>query len=327
MAKGKSGHRDLLDAIREATGNDAIAWAHEPEHLDGGFWAEVLRIRLSHAPGLEGDLVARILPEPRTWEREMTAQTFAADHGFSTPRVRLGSPPTKKFGCAWIVMDFARGKKLMATAPTVAFAKSIPRMLKELPPMLVGRMVALHAIDASPIASKMGPPRTVGPSLEWLYSRAAEAGDQTLMKRAERLIGTRPPYRRSVLCHGDLHSRNVIRGPEGDMVVDWKYAQCDDPLYDVAWTRLMFETFPARLLGKWRPGVFSIGKVFSRRLVTQYELATGQRIDPHRLQWFTDLSVLRILVEVEDWKRSGRLDRGFEHPYIPMAEFLRRTPY
>ena len=61
----------LLAMLRTATGNPQLDFAAPPEPLTGGFWAELLAFRLTGAPdGLDGDLVARVMPDPALARKE-----------------------------------------------------------------------------------------------------------------------------------------------------------------------------------------------------------------------------------------------------------------
>ena len=42
-----------------------------------------------------------------------------------------------------------------------------------------------------------------------------------------------------VLCHMDLHDANVLRGPDGPVIIDWMNASAAPPEADVARTRLV----------------------------------------------------------------------------------------
>ena len=316
----------LLEAIRRVSGHQGARWATPPKQLRGGYFATIFRVRLADAPGLEGDLVARVLPTPETWQREITAQSLASSQGFPTPTVRLGSLPTPEFDRAWILMDFAEGSPPLAAATAGAFLRALPRRLWRTPRMLADALVRLHAVDVRGEEIKFGRPGVAGTSLEWLYSDASRLGSPALMVRAERLMATRPPYTGAVLCHGDMHPINILRGPESEAVIDWTYATYDDPLYDVAVTRMILWDLPVKSSWILRPAIRAAGHLMARRFVARYESRSGVAIDPKRLAWFSRLAALRILAGVEDWRNGRAFGRPADHPFYLLASRLEEHP-
>lgn len=71
--------------------------------------------------------------------------------------------------------------------------------------------------------------------------------------------GTLPPDHPGVLLHGDLLGQNILLAP-GDppTVIDWEYARCGDPAYDLAivtrggWRPFRIADGLARLLDAYR---------------------------------------------------------------------------
>jgi aminoglycoside phosphotransferase (APT) family kinase protein len=142
------------------------------------------------------------------------------------------------------------------------------------------------------------------------------------MVRAERLMATRPPYTGAVLCHGDMHPINILRGPGGEAVIDWTYATYDDPLYDVAVTRMILWHFPVKSPWVLRLPIRRAGRSMARRFVARYESGSNATIDPQRLAWFSRLAALRILTGVEDWRSGRDFGRPADHPFYLLATRL-----
>ena len=279
MIKGDRLEDRLLDAIREASGSPAAAWAVRPQRIEGGSWADTFKIRLKGAPGLGGDLVARVLPEPDSFEREMLVQQYVAKTGFPAPQVHLGAPPTATLDRAWFLMDFDPGRRPIESFGRIRLLWAVVRTTRESPRMIARAMVAIHAIDAEPIARALAFPKVVGPVLDWLYSRASALADADLVDRAQRLLATRPRFESSVLCHGDLHPLNILRSPGRDTIIDWTHAQYDDPLYDLAFTWMAFTVIPVRCPGV-RSGRSSRQSVRARRTAcsTPTNVSRGPRL-------------------------------------------------
>jgi aminoglycoside phosphotransferase (APT) family kinase protein len=293
----------LLDAIRVASGNPGASWARRPRRIEGGSWADTFRVRLKGAPGLGGDLVARVLPEPDSYEREMLVQQHVAKHGFPAPLVHLGSPPSKELDRAWFLMDFDSGRRVVESIGGARLLWAVAKSNHESPRTLARVTVAIHQIDTDPIATTLAFPKVVGPVLDWLFSRASALADRDLVDRAQRLLATRPRYEGSVLCHGDLHPLNILRSPGRDTIIDWTHAQYDDPLYDVAFTSTAMTLIPIPAPAFLRPLIAAVGAHQARRFIRQYERASKTQVDRARLEWFVRVIALRIRVEAAEWRR------------------------
>ncbi|HEX7589792.1 MAG TPA: aminoglycoside phosphotransferase family protein, partial [Demequinaceae bacterium] len=178
----------------------------------------------------------------------------------------------------------------------------------ESPRMLARAMVAIHQIDADPIATTLAFPKVVGPVLDWLFSRASAHSDRDLVDRAQRLLATRPAYRGAVLCHGDLHPLNILRSPGRDTIVDWTHAQYDDPLYDVAFASTAMTLIPVPAPAFLRPLIAAVGARQARRFTREYERASKTQVDRERLDWFVRVIALRIRVEAAEWRRLHPFD-------------------
>ena len=295
----------LLAAIRAESGCADATWARAPRRIEGGTWADIFEFRLLTAPSLEGHLVARILPDPASFEREMLIQSYVAKAGSLAPVIHLGAPPTSVFDRAWILMDFAEGETPLAKVTPAAVMRALIFGLRDSGAHVARTMVAIHRLDASPIAAALSYPRVVGPLLDWLYSRASALGDRALVEGVQRLLSTRPAFTGAVLCHGDLHPLNIIRNPDGDVVVDWTHAQYDDPLYDVAFSHFAMTIIPAPAPAFARPLIAAKGRRLAHRFLAEYERLTSTTVDRERLAWFTRLTALRIRIEAAEWAAAN----------------------
>jgi len=322
MVKDVEALDNLLSAIRVVSGDSDAEWDREPRRLQGGTWADTYWVRLRHAPGLEGELVARVMPEPDSWKREMLVQGHVARQGFPAPAVHLGALPSDQFDRAWMLMDYVPGERLLGKPSARMLLRSLVDRRQRVPRLLANVTVAIHAIDATPIARDLAEPRTVGPGLNWFYSRASTLGDPNLIERAQRLLATRPKFDRAVLCHGDIHPLNILRHGSTDTIIDWTHAQYDDPLYDVAFTHLALSLMPLRVPNWLRPSVAAYGHRLGRRFLDLYEKASGMPIDQARLDWFTRVVALRIYVEAAEARRMGLSAENYESAGLAYEPFL-----
>jgi aminoglycoside phosphotransferase (APT) family kinase protein len=327
MARKEAVSDQLLAAIREVADDLSLEWDFSPRPSGRGYWADVYRIQFKDgeslaSDGLDGELIVKVMPDVDMAKREIVTHEYVASQGFPTPLVRLSSLPRRSFDRAWVLMDFVRGTQLLSDVDMGSLVFALPYRAWITPNVLASLMAALHRIDPTPIAKELGPAGVVGSGLEWLYSDSSRLGSTWLMQRGAQLVATRPPFRRSVICHGDLHPLNVIRTSHGDVLLDWADAQYDDPLYDVAMTHLLLKYFPADAGRLVQPATRALGRRCARKFLARYERESGEPIDPERLAWFTRLAALRIFVSIEARVRIGRFTSETNHPYLRFAPVL-----
>ena len=112
---------------------------------------------------------------------------------------------------------------------------------------------------------------------------------------AERWLRENAPVcDRPMLVHGDLRMGNfMFEEPGGQFtaVLDWELAHIGDLHEDIAWTM-------QKLFGAWGDdGVFLVSGLLPRDdFITQYETASGNRIDPVRLHYYEVLNAYKCAV-------------------------------
>ena len=313
----------LLSSIRAVSGNPSARWATPPEPLRGGYWAEVFKVRLTGAPGLEGELVARVMPNAEAASREAIVQGYVADTGFQTPRIRLASGPTAQLDRAWSLMDFVEGSLPLQGLSGLAMIAAGPRMFRRLPATVARLSAALHALDPAPLAALLSTGDEVGWLLTNLSDRAKAKDLTDLLHQVSDVERTRPAADKVGICHGDLHPFNVLSGPDGEILLDWTAARIADPFFDVAFSRILFAHLPIAVPRPARPIVTAIGRAQARRFLSLYERDTGRAVDRGRLAWFTRLHAVKMLIELEE-RREASDGTGEPHPYEAIAGRLRK---
>jgi aminoglycoside phosphotransferase (APT) family kinase protein len=129
-----------------------VRLADEPRPLTGGYWATILRLRLTGAPHrVPDDVVLRVVPHPEMGAKEIAVQAAAAGAGASTPIIHLTGPAGGPLGDAWAVMDLAPGDPLLAGLDGATALRHLPRILARLPAQLADTMAAVHHIDPAPV--------------------------------------------------------------------------------------------------------------------------------------------------------------------------------
>lgn len=316
----------LLRTLRDATGDSALDYAAPPTTLAGGYHAEMVRFRLADAPPeLDRDLVARILPEPRSGQWEAAIQRYVADQGFPTPTVRLVVPETGPLGRFVIVMDAVDGSPPMSALRPTTIAKEIPALLRHLPDQLAEIAVRLHSLDAQPLLDELtrldtGVPLTTVEYVRLQGSTAAAHGRADLAAVAERLAAQQPPSDALVVTHGDLHPFNLLVGPAGTTVIDWTVARVAHPAFTVAFTALLLGHPPVRLGGPAGAGLRAAGRRIATRFLRSYRAGTDgttAAVDDAQLAWHTAVHALRILVELETWRVTAD-GPPRDHPWVVM---------
>jgi aminoglycoside phosphotransferase (APT) family kinase protein len=311
----------LLAVLRMATGNPRLDFAAPPEPLTGGFWAELLAFRLTGAPpGLDGDLVARVMPDPVLARKETIVQAEVARSGFPTPNVRAAGGPGDGLGRAFMVMDRAPGTPLLAGLSGARALAQLPRLAAAIPEMLAVTMSELHRLDPGPLRRQLGADRAVVPTVAGLleHLRAmSEAHDRKDLAGTARWLAANPlPAAPEVICHGDLHPFNLLAGPGGTAtVLDWSAAMLGPRAYDVAFTTVILTDPPLAVPAPLRPVAGAAGRALSRRFEHRYRRHSGVAIDRGSLRWHQALIRLRALVEVAGWGISERAQRS-SHPWL-----------
>jgi len=327
----------LLDTLRMSTGRPDLEFAAAPTRLSGGFYAEMWRFRLAGSPpGLDGDLVARIVPDPAHGVWEATIQRAVADQEFPTPAVRLVVPEASPLGRYLVVMDAVDGDPPMAGLGFRSVARQIPALMRHLPDQLAQIAVGLHSLDPEPLAAQLGAlenpmPATTAGFVEQQAAWAAELGRADIAAAGKRLLATEPVTSTRVITHGDLHPFNILVTGKGPVLVDWTVARIAHPAFTLGFTDLMLANPPIPLPKPGAALIRRVGRNIARRFLSTYrELAAGTpaAVDGGHIEWHRQVHALRILVETAGWDASGSRP-GSGHPWLilePVAQQLLGLP-
>lgn len=321
----------LLSTLRETTGEPTLAFDRAPEPLTGGFYARMLRFSLVGAPdGLAGELVARIVPSQDYGAWESTIQSYVADQGFPTPRVRLTANSSSTLGRFLIVMDHVEGHPLLAGLSFSTLTTQLPTLVRRLPDQLADMAARLHALDAEPLVRELRSLEVDVPltATEYVERQALQAelnGSPELVRVGEHLLRTQPPPGRDVVTHGDLHPFNLLETATGSVLVDWTVALVAHPAFTLAFTELMLTNPPIPLPKAGTVALRRLGRLMARRFLHSYASLTAHRdgpLDPATLDWYRRVHALRILVELAGWDAAGQRPSG--HPWLMLEPVARR---
>jgi aminoglycoside phosphotransferase (APT) family kinase protein len=323
----------LLATLREVTGRPDLTYATDPTPLTGGFYAEMLRFRLaSPPPGLDRELVARVVPNAEAGEWEATIQRNVADQGFPTPTVRLTAPDSSPLGRFLLVMDLVEGVPPLAGLRLGTIATQIPTLLRHLPDQLAGVAAELHALDARPLAAELDALDTAIASTTTGFVEqhvlAAQLLDRPDIAAAgERLLAAEPASSVTVISHGDLHPFNLLVTPTGPALIDWTVARVAHPGFTVGFTELMLANPPIPVPKAASGPLRSFGRTLARRFLASYRdrtEGTDAAVDDENLDWHRKVHALRILVELAGWDEAGTRPAS-GHPWLILEPIARRA--
>lgn len=321
----------LLAALRTAADAPDLRFLAPPERLTGGFWAEIVAVRLGGGPAdLDGDLVVRIMPDPVVAKHEAIVQTEIVAQGFPAPRVRFTGDAEAGLGRPFIVMDRVRGRPATAEVSGKAALAAVGQAALRLPELLASVTARLHALDAAPLREALEAADAVVVDVDDLLAllgqRATLARRDDLARAAERLPATRPAPVAEVICHGDLQPLNVLVGENGHVeVIDWSGALVADPAFDLAFTGMVMALAPVAAPRGLRATVQAAARAGSGQFLRRYRRrapAAVARVGSASLTWHAAVHCLRALVEVAEWTEAGTVDERAGHPWLVMGPQL-----
>ncbi len=323
------GEHALLEVVRDATARPELEFERRPTPLTGGFFAQMFRFSLRDAPEtLEGELVARLIPDARLGAWEACVQAELTRQRFRSPAVRLTVPPTAPLDRFLMVMDFVEGEPPLSGLTLARVATQIPRLARSLPDQLAVVTADLHRLDPEPLAQALeqldsGLPTTLAGFIQARIEMAVAIDRTDLASAGQRLLDTEPATRTRVICHGDLHPFNLLVADDGMVLVDWSVSRIAHPAFDLAFTELMvgnppipMPTVAARLL---RP----VARGMTRRFLRTYrELAPPvPDLDDAVMTWHRRVHAFRALVELAGWDATGQRPTA-AHPWIVLEPDL-----
>jgi aminoglycoside phosphotransferase (APT) family kinase protein len=291
--------RALLAVIGERTGRRDLEFAQRPRPVTGGYSAEVLFFSLAAPPrGFGGELVLRRMDVSPRARVEIAVQRAVSELGFPAPRVRAAGLG-ELLGRPYMVMDRVTG----TTFGEMRGVRTRLRSMRTTPQLLADAQARLHSLPVEPFTARLRE-RGVDPEalstdslLGELRAQIHSLGAAELAHALAWLDRTRPPERRAVLCHGDVHPNNLIVGDDGSWaLIDWTNARLAEPEFDVAFTAELLELAPVDVPWALRPVVQLALRHASRRFQASY--AAVAELDSRRVTWYQALYRLRLLVRI-----------------------------
>lgn len=337
----------LLDVLRVAAGEPGLAYDRRPEPMHGGFWAELYSFSLSGPPdGWPGELVARVMPDPGAARKETIVQSAVAGAGFPTPMVRASGGPEDGLGRAFMIMDRAPGRPLLAGLDGAGAVASGAGLLRRIPVVLAAAMARLHALDPDLVRGELAAaasedpvggaslapdgaalagglpdrvgyaPITVPGLISVLAGHAGEFGRPDLAGAARWLAAHPPAAAPDVICHGDLHPFNLLADGDRITVLDWSTTLIAPRAHDAGFTSLLLSEPPLDVPGWARPAVRALGRMLAGRFARRYQRSAGVSISAAELRYHQAVVCLRALTEVAGWVHQGTAGERSGHPWL-----------
>ena len=292
--------------VSRALARELAAWLGQAprvnslQRLRGGESSECYRFDLTGGPAsVPSALVLRLMRDDRAAAHECAVQTAVAAQGFPTPAIRRSGSSASAFGRPFCIMAFVVGRDPVASGA-----------VRRLPQLLAATMAELHALKIA------------------LSGRDIQAVIDDLRRSERREIAHAAMWfddkafamSTFVLCHGDLHARNILMNGERVVaLLDWEIAVFAPPAYDVARTELLLRLMPGVGPITLRPLVRLLGRRASRQFVDAYRAVHA--LDATALEHCRALHALRLVALV----RSGDAAPGVHRLWRPFeAELARR---
>lgn len=239
--------------------------------------------------------------------RERAIQNTLAAQGYPALRALAACADPGPLGAAFLVMERAPGRPLLAAGPRGVSAT------------LAQEQVRLHALDVGPLeralddegrAAGGGFDRSVvdyGGHLAALDRRIRGAGATGLAAGLRWLLDRRPSVGPPAICHGDFHPQNLL-AEDGRVtaVLDWPNALVAEPECDVAATLVILRLTPIQLFpvrAALRPMVAALRPIMTARYLARYRRARS--LDGTRLRYYEAAACMRGLVRAAEARRAG----------------------
>jgi aminoglycoside phosphotransferase (APT) family kinase protein len=292
-------------------------FTHEPVPIEGGFSTDLFEFELDHAPrGLDGPLVLRLLDEDEAAAaREQQVHMGVIELGLAAPAVSLVGGSSSAFGRSFTIMQRLDG------APAVELrGLGALRAFRDAPTLVADSMLALHALDAGPVAARLVRAGIDDDQLgvdAALSAIATEAEDTATAEALGRLIAARPREGRPVVVHGDLHVLNLWRRPDGTItLLDWELSTIGPAELDIARSALILRLVPGEVSRAVRPLIMRFGQRAASAFTASY--AERRPFDSGLFRWCTGLHALRLLTVV----LRGNHDDSIARQWRPVSRRL-----
>ena len=253
------------------------------QRLSGGESSECYRFELYDNPaGVPARLVLRLLREDGAAAREWTLQRAVNAAGYPAPMVLRTGASRSAFARPYSVSPYVDGHD-----PVAAGA------MRRIPVLLADTMRALHDLSISNVSAAMPTDQL---DVLRVVDELRRSSRPEIARAAAWFVPNRIEHER-VICHGDLHPRNLLMD-QGRIVavVDWELAVLAPRSYDIARTELLLQLMPGVGSTAIKPLVRLLGRRAANQFLRAYQPV--QQIDEASLVASRALHALRIVALV-----------------------------
>jgi len=233
---------------------------------------------------------------------EPEAIRMAGRHGLPVPRLIALETDPSHIGSAFFIMQEVAGCESSSRALATPHYQLLRDKIGGQKWRILGQLAAITLSDEE---RSRFPPVTIDTSWvtelgkwERYYHENAQEYEPMVEYALRWLRETPPPVPEKLsLVHGDYRTGNFLFDRDGDIkaVLDWEMAHIGDPMEDIGWAICRLWGWPDRD----RPGHL----IAKRDAFAIWEAASGMRIDPAALKWW---SVLGAVKGMALWAAMGR---------------------
>lgn len=303
--------RGLLGYLQRYLEVSDLHYREAPVPVTGGWEADIYRFQLGSREALPDPFTRPLIVRAYSSKnaqarshREFDLQTYAAEHGYATPRPLFLEDDGTLFGGPFMLMEQVPGQTLLEVLlhnfTTIWWA----------PAAMAETQARLHQLP---------PPRSA-PSQPWL-SRQLAALEEAVQEY--RLYGLAPgfdwldnhqpaPLAEECLIHLDFHPINLIfEGKSCQAVLDWSEADVGDRHADLAATLILIDSAPIDLSKLRQRLATAMGKI----LLGRWYLRAYRKqlpVDADRLRYFLAWAAFRRLCTWGKWLRAGPQVTGYK---------------
>jgi aminoglycoside phosphotransferase (APT) family kinase protein len=243
-----------------------------------------------------------LLPSAHAVDREYRLLTALHPTGFPVPRPLALCTDSRILGTEFYAMDMVAGRSFWDGA----LPDSSPVQRRSVYEALIDTLARLHSIDPSAVGlGDYGRPGNYFERQVRRWTAQYRASQTEFIDEAERLIAwlpqTLPTQDRLSIVHGDYRIDNVLYAvdePRVLAVIDWELSTTGDPLADLSYLLMNWETPYDGSAGIANLDLEALGIPTLAQMANRYAAATNRSAVPN-LNWHFAFNLFRLMAIVQ----------------------------
>jgi aminoglycoside phosphotransferase (APT) family kinase protein len=322
----------LLEYLRVALNQPALAYAELPARIMGGFETSVYGFALSGVvlEPLQGRLILRLFTEadePNRARKEAATQNAIAQAGYPAPRVFITETDAAVLGGVFLIMERMGGRTLAHYFEGLGRGRSnrellrllmrIPATLRELSATMSHAQFQLHLLPIAPLiraVESAGVPVdtiTFEGKLNWIRLRSEQPALAGLQPAVRWLERKRPAEHQRVICHCDFQPFNIlVEDSRLTGVLDWGNITIGDPALDLGFTLSGIAAVPIEVPSVLQPLFRAAMKAGGRRYLRSYRRLLP--LDDATINYYQVFGCMSQLTWAADRLLQGRKAGAFQ---------------